>query len=86
MYNGQGQPLDGPILHQHVDGLADPVITTDVDGAKALLESAGWKLDEGTNIRKKNGNELAFTLSTSKISTEFVSIVIISPHFSSFIA
>lgn len=68
VYNGQGKPLNGPILRQHVDGLPDPTITTDVESAKAMLDQAGWKLDEGSNVRKKNGAELTFTLSTNNFS------------------
>lgn len=68
VYNGQGQPLNGPILRQHVAGLPTPVITTDIENAKAQLEAAGWITDSSTNIRKKNGTELAFTLSTNNFS------------------
>lgn len=68
VYNGQGQPLDGPILRQHVGGLSEPKFTTDIEGAKAMLESAGWTQAEGSNIRKKNGTELAFTLTTNNFA------------------
>ncbi len=68
VYNGQGKPIDGPILRQHVNGLTAPKINTDIEAAKALLDSAGWKLDDATNIRKKNGAELTFTLSTNNFS------------------
>ncbi|HEX3099710.1 MAG TPA: peptide ABC transporter substrate-binding protein [Patescibacteria group bacterium] len=68
VYNGQGQPINGPILRQHVDGLPEPVISTNVEGAKAMLDAAGWKLTDGSNVRKKNGTELAFTLSTNNFS------------------
>ncbi len=65
VYNGQGQPLNGPILRQHVDGLPDPVVLYNVDQAKQKLEEAGWKLENGASVRKKNGTELSFTLSTN---------------------
>ncbi len=65
IYNGQGSPINGPILSQHVTGIPAPVNLTNIDEAKALLESAGWKIHDGENIRKKNGQELAFTLSTN---------------------
>ena len=68
VYNGQGRALNGPILRQHVEGLPDAVISNDLENAKALLDSAGWKLDEGSNVRKKNGAELAFTLSTNNFA------------------
>lgn len=68
VYNGQGQPLNGPILRQHVDGLPKPTINTNLDEANALLDSAGWVLDPATNVRKKNGTELGFTLSTNNFA------------------
>lgn len=73
VYNGQGQPLEGPILRQQVEGLPEPKTTTNIDEAKALLESAGWTFDNGASaenggVRKKNGTELAFTLSTNNFS------------------
>ena len=68
VYNGQGQPLAGPILSQHVKGIEQAQITTNIDEAKAMLQTAGWIIPEGSNIRKKNGTELAFTLSTNNFS------------------
>jgi peptide/nickel transport system substrate-binding protein len=68
VYNGQGSPINGPILRQHVDGLPEPKITTNTDEAKALLEKSGWKIPEGESIRKKNGQELTFTLSTNNFA------------------
>jgi peptide/nickel transport system substrate-binding protein len=68
VYNGQGQPIAGPILSQHVKGIEQAHITTNLDEAKAMLQAAGWIIPEGSNIRKKNGNELAFTLSTNNFS------------------
>ncbi len=68
VYNGQGQPINGPILRQHVDGLPEPTIQTDMNQAKALLDEAGWVYPEGGTVRKKNGTELAFTLSTNNFS------------------
>lgn len=68
VYNGQGQPIVGPILSQHVAGLPEPVITTNVAEANALLESAGWKFFENATVRKKNNQELTFTLSTNNFA------------------
>lgn len=73
VYNGQGRPINGPILRQHVDGLPEPVISNNVESAKAMLEAAGWKIDANAdsanfNVRKKNGAELAFTLSTNNFA------------------
>lgn len=76
IYNGQGKPLNGPILSQHVSGLPEPTISTNVEQAKAMLDASGWKLPNDTNtndpskivVRKKNGQELAFSLSTNNFS------------------
>lgn len=73
IYNGQGQAINGPILLQHVDGLPEPKILTNLDEAKALLDQAGWIYPEGSNadnggVRKKNGNDLTLTLSTNNFS------------------
>lgn len=68
IYNGQGQPITGPILRQHVASIPEAKITYDLENAKAQLDDAGWKLDTATNVRKKNGTELAFTLSTNNFS------------------
>ncbi len=68
IYNGQGSAINGPILRQHVAGLEDPKINYNLESAKGLLDSAGWKLDSNTNLRKKNGVELSFTLSTNNFA------------------
>lgn len=68
IYNGQGSAINGPILRQHVTGLAEPKINYNLETAKGLLDSAGWKLDSNTNLRKKNGVELSFTLSTNNFA------------------
>jgi peptide/nickel transport system substrate-binding protein len=68
VYNGQGQPINGPILRQHVSGLPEPKIVTDLEQAKTILDTAGWVLDPSTNVRKKNNVELAFTLSTNNFA------------------
>ncbi len=63
VYNGQGLPINSPILTQQVSGLPQPTINYNPDKARQMLDEAGWKL-EG-DVRKKNGNELSFTLSTN---------------------
>ncbi len=68
VYNGQGKPLSGPILDQHVSGLPEATITTNVDEAKNMLEKAGWIIPNGETVRKKNGQELSFTLSTNNFA------------------
>ncbi len=62
---GAGEPIHTPILpgflghNPEVKGLA-----YDVDAAKKALDDAGWSLFEGETVRKKNGKELRFTLTT----------------------
>lgn len=68
IYSGQGQPINGPILRQHVDSIAEGKIIYDLEQAKAELDAAGWTQAPGSNVRKKNGVELAFTLSTNNFS------------------
>jgi peptide/nickel transport system substrate-binding protein len=72
VYNGQGALLTGPILRQHVDGLPEPVAQANLEQAKALLDSAGWVVEGNTDgastVRKKNGQELQFTLSTNNFA------------------
>ncbi len=68
VYNGQGIPIDSPILSEQVKGIPQAVIDTNVDGAKAELEKAGWVADANSGIRKKNGTELAFTLATNNFA------------------
>ncbi len=65
IFEGQGLLIDSPILTQHVSNLPNVESKTDLEGAKALLEEAGWKLDPNSNIRKKNNTELKFTLATN---------------------
>lgn len=68
VYNGQGQPLDGPILEQHVSGLEPADAGANIEEAKSLLEQAGWKVPAGETIRQKNGQDLTFTLSTNNFA------------------
>ncbi len=65
VYNGQGRPLSGPILRQHVNGLPEPTIVTNLDEAKKLLDEAGWVFPENASIRKRGNTELSFTISTN---------------------
>lgn len=62
---GSGEPIHTPILPGYlghnpaVQGLA-----YDVTAAKKALDDAGWALLEGETVRKKDGKELRFSLST----------------------
>ncbi|HEX3095999.1 MAG TPA: peptide ABC transporter substrate-binding protein [Patescibacteria group bacterium] len=82
VYNGQGQPINGPILRQHVDGLPDPVISYNVDQAKAMLTAAGWIVPPGSSIRKKGNTELAFTLSTNNFNLNAKAAELLSNEWS----
>lgn len=63
VYNGQGKPINSPILSQQVSGIPEAHSLYDQSKARQMLDDAGWKLDG--DVRKKNGNELSFTLSTN---------------------
>jgi peptide/nickel transport system substrate-binding protein len=63
--HGAGNPIYTPILpgflgyNNAIQGLA-----FDADGAKKALDNAGWSWLAGDSVRKKNGKELRFTLTT----------------------
>ena len=68
VYNGQGTPINSPILPEQVAGIPEPTIMYDVEAAKAELDKAGWVFDPETNARSKRGTQLAFTLATNNFS------------------
>jgi peptide/nickel transport system substrate-binding protein len=68
IYNGQGRPINSPILREQVSGIPEAKILYNQDQARQMLDAAGWKTEGDNPIRKKNGNELAFTLSTNDFS------------------
>ncbi len=68
VYNGQGDPINSPILPEQVDGIPEPTVMYNVEDARAELDKAGWKLDPSTNTRSKNGTPLAFTLATNNFT------------------
>lgn len=63
--HGAGEPISTPILpgflgyNKAIKGLA-----FDEDGARKALDNAGWSWLAGDSVRKKNGKELRFTLTT----------------------
>lgn len=64
---GYGQAIDGPL---HTDKAAAVTKTPEeqIAAARAILEKAGWKFNEGGVYEKKVGNDtetLAFSISTS---------------------
>jgi peptide/nickel transport system substrate-binding protein len=63
--NNDGQVIQGPILPGSL-GYDENIKDTDYDleAAKKELESLGWTLKEGSNIRQKNEQELTLKLTT----------------------
>lgn len=64
-FNLSSQALSGPLLQNQVDGVASR-LAYDVNGAKALLDGEGWKVDNGK--RKKGDRELQLSLVALKNS------------------
>lgn len=62
--HGKGTPLSSPIFPQ-MKGYAGNDNQTDVEGAKKMLDDAGWVLDSSENVRKKGGAKLEFELVTA---------------------
>lgn len=62
---GKGLAITSPILPS-MPGYDATIGATNYDlaGAIALLESAGWKLEEGATVRTKSSTALAFTMTT----------------------
>ncbi len=69
IFEGQGLLIDSPILTQHVSNLPNSNSNANLEEAKNLLEQAGWRLDNNTNIRKKGSQELKFNLATNDSPT-----------------
>lgn len=58
-------PLDLPFIDNQVTGVDVPhAPKVDVQKAGVLLDEAGWRLDG--NVRKKDGQDLAFAITTTK--------------------
>ncbi|MEJ2035029.1 MAG: peptide ABC transporter substrate-binding protein, partial [Maritimibacter sp.] len=55
----------------------DACLTQDIEGAKALLESAGWVDSDGDGIREKDGVKLSllFQSSTNAVRQDFQAII-----------
>ncbi|MDD5050663.1 MAG: peptide ABC transporter substrate-binding protein [Candidatus Pacebacteria bacterium] len=74
---GFGRIIDGPIPPGALQNELDNAISTstrktngsDIDGANAVLENAGWKINPDTHIREKQNKKdtqvLSFSLATS---------------------
>lgn len=62
---GEGEPIHAPILPGFI-GYNPEVKKYEFEPTKAIetLDKAGWALDEESGMRKKDGQELRFTLTT----------------------
>ncbi len=69
VFEGQGLLIESPILTQHVSNLPNINSQTNIEEAKNLLEQAGWKLENNSQIRKRGSSELKFTLATNDSPT-----------------
>ena len=67
LYGAGGKPtcniVSGP--EAYVSTANDGCLTQDIEGAKALLEGAGWVDSNGDNVREKDGVELRILYQTS---------------------
>lgn len=61
---GKGVALVSPFFPK-MEGYEDKSTEIDIDGAKKILDDAGWVLDENEKVRKKNGDKLEFELVTA---------------------
>ncbi len=61
--SGFGTPADGPVSPEHPWYLADTMPKSSPDEARAMLDSAGWRLD-ADSVRARGGQRLEFDLLT----------------------
>ncbi len=59
---GKGTPLFSPFFPQMKSVVQQAQVTQNLEQASKLLDDAGWKMDTGSNLRKKNGTPLEFEL------------------------
>ncbi|MDH3296982.1 MAG: ABC transporter substrate-binding protein [Gemmatimonadota bacterium] len=59
---GHGTPAFGPIPPWHRYAPAISPLARDPDAARALLEAAGWRDEDGDGIRERGGARLSFEL------------------------
>lgn len=62
---GLGEPAYGPLHPLSWGYAASEIAGLDRERARALLEEAGWRDQNGDGVREKGGRSLAFALSTS---------------------
>lgn len=63
--HSKGISLSSPFFPQMKIGGQQNQIDQNIEQAKKLLDDAGWKIEEGGDVRKKNGNSLEFELVTT---------------------
>ena len=66
-YGAAGQPTCNvlPAPEAYASTANDGCMTVDVEGAKALLEEAGWTDEDGDGVREKDGMRLSVLFQTS---------------------
>jgi peptide/nickel transport system substrate-binding protein len=62
---GKGTALASPFLPQMKEFDQELSTKSDLEQAKKILDDAGWKLEDGSSVRKKGGNELRFQIVTA---------------------
>ncbi len=78
-YGPTGRPtcnvLPGPEIYASTAN--DACLVQDIEGAKALLEEAGWADSDGDGVREKDGMELSllFQTSTNAVRQQFQSLI-----------
>ncbi|WP_417239523.1 peptide ABC transporter substrate-binding protein [Celeribacter halophilus] len=78
-YGDAGRPtcnvLPAPAIYNSTAN--DACLTQDIEGAKAVLEEAGWVDSDGDGIREKDGKKLSllFQSSTNAIRQDFQAII-----------
>ncbi|PZX15631.1 peptide ABC transporter substrate-binding protein [Celeribacter halophilus] len=78
-YGDAGRPtcnvLPAPAIYNSTAN--DACLTQDIEGAKAILEEAGWVDSDGDGIREKDGKKLSllFQSSTNAIRQDFQAII-----------
>lgn len=78
IFSFKPESLDNPLMNSQLGNDIPQADKFDLERAKNLLDSSGWKLDGSSNIRKKDGKELTISIITIKGSYEQVADKIVS--------